>query len=76
MVPRYVGSFGYVHAPRCCRGRWQVVIALSVHYGGIAVVSALPHVRIWCKGSERCNGTGCTLVQHIHCDIWSLSSEP
>jgi hypothetical protein len=30
MVPGYVGSFGYDHAPWCCRGRWHVVIALSV----------------------------------------------
>jgi hypothetical protein len=76
VVPGYVGSLGYDHAPRCCRGRRQVVTALSVHYGGIAVVSVVPHVRVWCRSSERCNGTGCTPVRDILPDILSLSSEP
>jgi hypothetical protein len=38
VVPRYVGSFEYDHAPQCCRGRRQVVTALSIRYSGIVVV--------------------------------------
>jgi hypothetical protein len=62
VVPEYAESFRYDHAARCCRGRRQVVTALSILYGRIAVVSALPHVRVRCRSFERCNGTGCTLV--------------
>jgi hypothetical protein len=65
VVPGYAGSFGYDHAPWCCRGRRQVVTALSVRYIGIAVVSAVPHVWVWCRSSERCNRTGCTPVWDI-----------
>jgi hypothetical protein len=76
LVLAYVGSFGYDHAPRCCRARRQVVTALSVRYDSFAVVSIVPHVRVWCRSSERCNRTGCTPVRDILSDIPSLSSEP
>jgi hypothetical protein len=76
VMPGYEGSFGYDHAPRCCRGRPQLVTTLSIRYGGIAVVSVVPHVQVWCRSFERCNGTGCTRVWHILPDIWSLSFEP
>jgi hypothetical protein len=76
VVPGYGGSFGCDHAPRCCRGRRQVVTTLSIRYGRIAVVSVVPHFRVWCRSSKRCNGTGCTLVQDILPDVWSLSFEP
>jgi hypothetical protein len=75
VVPRYAGFFGYDHASRYCRGRQQVVTALSVHYGSFAVVSVVPHVRVSCR-SERCNGTGYTPVRDILPDTPSLSSEP
>jgi hypothetical protein len=76
MVPRYARSFKYDHAPWCCRGRWQVVTALSVRYGSFAVVSVVPHVRVCCRSSERYNGTACTPVRDILQGIPSLSSEP
>jgi hypothetical protein len=76
VVPGYVGSFGYNHGPRCYRGRWQVVTALSVCYGSFAVVSVVPHIWVWCRSSERCNRTSCTPVRDILPDIPSLSSEP
>jgi hypothetical protein len=76
VVLGYTGSFGYDHAPWSSRGRWLVVTALSVRYGSFAVVSVLPHVRIWCKSFERCNVTGCTPLRDILPDIWSLRSEP
>jgi hypothetical protein len=47
VVLGYMGSFRYDHAPRCCRGRLQVVTTLSIHYGSFAVVSVVPHV---CNG--------------------------
>jgi hypothetical protein len=75
MVLGYAGSFEYDHAPRCCRGRQHVVSALSVHYGSFAIVSIVPQVRVWCRSSERCNGTGCTRVRDILPDIPSLSSQ-
>jgi hypothetical protein len=72
VVLGYVGSFGYDHAPQCCRGRRKVVIALTVCYGTFAVVSVVPHIHIWCRSSERCNRTGCTTVQDILSDpgLW------
>jgi hypothetical protein len=69
VVPGYAGSFGYDNAPRYCRGRRQVVTARLVCYDGIAVVSVVPHVRVWCRSSERCNGSGCTPVRDILPDI-------
>jgi hypothetical protein len=69
VVPRYVGSFGYDHAPRCCRGRRWVVTALNVCYDSFAMVSVVPHVRVWCRSSEICNRTGCT-----RCGTFSLVS--
>jgi hypothetical protein len=59
VVLGYAGSLRYDHAPWYCRGRRQVVIALSVQYSSFAVVSVVPHVRVWCRSSERCNRTGC-----------------
>jgi hypothetical protein len=76
VVLGYAGFFGSDHAPRCCRGRRQVVTALSVRYDSFAVVSVVPHIRVWCRSSERCNGTACTLVLHILPDNPSLSFEP
>jgi hypothetical protein len=75
-VPGYAGSFGYDHAPQCCRGRRHVVTAISIRYGSFAVVSVVPHVRVWCRSSERCNGTACTPVRDILPSIPSLSSQP
>jgi hypothetical protein len=69
VVPGYAGSFGYEHAPWCCRGRRQVVTALSVCYDSFAMVSALPHIRVWCRSSKRCNWTGCTPVRDILSNI-------
>jgi hypothetical protein len=76
VVLGYAGSFRYDHAPRCCRGRRQVVTALSVRYGSFAVVSEVAHDRVWCRSCERCNRTRCTPVHDILPGITSLSSEP
>jgi hypothetical protein len=76
VVLGYAESFGYDHAPWSSRGRRQVVTALYVRYGSFPVVSVLPPIRVWCRSSERCNRTGCTPVQDILPNIWSLSSEP
>jgi hypothetical protein len=75
VVLGYAGSFRYDHAPWCCRGKRQVVTALSVHHGSI-VVCELPHGRVWCKSSERCNGTSFIPVRDILPNIWTLSSQP
>jgi hypothetical protein len=76
VVLGYAGSLGYDHAPRCCRGRRQVLTALFVHYGSFAMVSVVPHVQVWCRNSERCHRTSCAPVRDIHPNIPSLSSEP
>jgi hypothetical protein len=76
VVPGYAGSLGYNHAPWCCRGRRLVVIALSVLYRSFVVVSVVPHIRVRCRSSERCNRTGCTPVRDILPGILSLSSKP
>ena len=45
----YAGSFGYVHAPQCNWGRWQVVTALSVRRNSCVAFSVFPDVRVRCR---------------------------
>ena len=51
VVLRYVGSFGYDHAPWCDWGRRQVVIALFVRRNSGVAFSVLPDIRVRCKSS-------------------------
>ena len=51
VVLGYVGSFGYVRAPQCDWGRWQVVTALSVWRNSGVAFSVLPDIRVWCRSS-------------------------
>ena len=52
VVLGYAGSFGYAHAPQSRRGSPRKVTALLVRHSILAVVSAVPHVRV--RGRSSC----------------------
>ena len=53
VVLGYAGSFGYARAPRSRRGSPRKVTAPSVRHSVLAMVSAVPHSRVWGRSSGK-----------------------
>jgi hypothetical protein len=90
VVPGYVGSFGYDHAPRCCKGRRQVVAAMSIRYGSFAVVSITPTFGngvgvlkdvmgldvLWCRTFSLVSWALALSANHVSCVTLACMNRP